>query len=100
MRIEIDAVGEHTDHTGARRCRMVVDHHGRLLDLSGLPGPLADPAVASIQWGPFGPNGEDMGRIFVRQANNAGSMLEVRVFSDFVKLKPYLDAFKAAAASS
>lgn len=96
MRIEIDANGAHTDHTGRPRCWMVVDHNGRLLDLAGLPGPFADPAVKALRWGPFGPAGEETGLVFVREANNAGGLLVSQPFSDFAKLKPYLDAFKAA----
>jgi hypothetical protein len=89
-RVFIDAVGNHEP----QHCHVTVDGVGTLVDLSDLPGPLSDPLVVSVEWGPFGPNYTAAGKINRRSQNNATSLIEVRPFADFAILGPYLAAYK------
>lgn len=88
--ILIDAVGEHDPP----HCHMVVDGVGVLVDLSDLAGPLTDPLVTKIEWGPFGKDFTQAGRISRRSQNNATSLIEVKDFSNLEILGPYLAAYQ------
>ena len=90
MRVSIDFVGEHTDHTGARRPHMIVDRTGMLIDLSGVRGSLVDPTIARVDWGPTVSGGEMRdGGLIIRTDGSK------QPFWDFGAIKPYVDAWKA-----
>lgn len=95
--IYIDAVGAHEPQPC---CHMRVDGVGVCVNLSGLPGPLADPLVTLIEWGPFGDNYTQAGRISRRSMNNATSLIETIKFSDLSFLSAYLDAYRARVAEA
>jgi hypothetical protein len=89
-RIEIDTVGDHKP----KHCHMRVDGVGVLVDLAGIAGPAMDPFVEKIEWGPFGENYTQAGRIYRRSQSNASSLVEIKPFSDIGMLGPYLEAYK------
>lgn len=99
MKIEIDAAGDHTDHAGKRMCHMVVDRIGCLVDLTGVHGPLDDPNVLLIKWGPYGKESEDMGYLIRRSSNNVTERLDSQPFTQLAMLQGYLAAFNAKLAS-
>lgn len=94
MLVEIDAIGQHTDSMGRPRCHMIVDRKGCLVDLANIAGPLTDPKVFCVQWGPYGVDGKEIGRILRKNSNNATSLTEIVVFTDKAALGPYLAAHK------
>lgn len=96
-RILIDAIGSHEPQPA---CHMTVDGVGVLVDLTGLPGPLSDPLVTMIEWGPFGDNFTPAGRISRRSMNNATSLIEVVKFTDLSFLVAYLAAYQVRLAEA
>lgn len=95
-RIFIDAVGNHTPPF----CHVTVDGIGVLVDLAGIPGPLSDALVVSVEWGPFGVNYTPAGRISRRSMNNATSLIEIVPFTDISILSGYLAAYKVRLAEA
>jgi hypothetical protein len=91
MVIDIDAVGDHDPAW----CHMIVDRVGCLVDLSDIAGPLTDPKVTRIQWGPYRPDRSEVGLIYRKSSNNATSMTEVITFSDRAAIGLYLAAYQA-----
>lgn len=88
--ILIDAIGDHDP----AHCHMTVDGVGVLVNLADLPGPLKDPMVTHIEWGPFGDNYAPAGKISRRSMNNATSLIEIVKFNDISFLEAYLAAYK------
>jgi hypothetical protein len=93
MRLMIDRSGAHeAPELGERPCHMVVDGSGCLVDLSAVSGPLQDPDVIKLDWGPILQFGREAGRIFRKPPGFP--IAQVQVFTDKATLKPYLRAFQ------
>ena len=89
MLVEIHSDASHTDASGNPVHRMVVDHHGLLLDLTKVSGHLLDETVARVTWGPDVRSGTltGSGRVWKKDGST-------RPFRDPELLKPYLDAWR------
>lgn len=83
------------NHEPAGHHYVVLDGHGRLMDLSLVTaGTLHDPTMAKVTWGmvSLGSETREGGQI----TRTDGSR---QTFFDRGVIKPYIDAFKAAAAA-
>lgn len=95
MRISINASGAHEDATLGRCCYMVVDNHGVLVDLKGLPGPLSNPDVLGIEWGMISDEGQEYGYLTRSSGTAAAPAVRAEKISGIEVLQPYIAAYNA-----